>query len=207
MYIYMCAWFYLFLDWSTFCPHFIVFMFICLFTFSIDFFFQVTGVLSIVSLVAFPFQKVCENCHVMDVIISPTCGVHCNLSFKINSSISFLFFCGSIATNDEPMLLTIEGKWFETIMHIMTKFRFLYVFHPKQVQLFISVDIHDKYWLSLTFALIGFQEGIRQCIPQVKTNLKDKGLVAPLAIIMSNVTWNTKLDFDESMAIYRQKPF
>ncbi len=98
--------------------------------------------LSIVSFDAFPFQKVCENCHVMDVIISPTCG---NLSFKINSSISFLFFCGSITANDEPMLLTIEGKWFETIMHIMTKSRFLYVFHPKQVQLFILVDIHDKY--------------------------------------------------------------
>jgi hypothetical protein len=120
MYMYTCAWFYLFLDWSTFCPHFLLFMFICSFTFSIDFFFQVTGVLSILSLVAFPFQKVCENCHVMDVIISPTCGVHCNLSFKINSSIFFLFFCGSITTNDEPMLLTIEGKWFETIMHIMT---------------------------------------------------------------------------------------
>jgi hypothetical protein len=31
-----------------------------------------TGVLSIVNLVAPPFQKVCGNCHVMDVIISPT---------------------------------------------------------------------------------------------------------------------------------------
>jgi hypothetical protein len=55
------------------------------------------------------------------------------------------FFCGSITTNDELMLLTIEGKWFEAIVHMMTKSKFLYLFHPKQVQLFISIDIHGKY--------------------------------------------------------------
>jgi hypothetical protein len=34
--------------------------------------------LSIVNLVAPPFQKKCVNCHVEDVIISPTNSVHCN---------------------------------------------------------------------------------------------------------------------------------
>ncbi len=52
------------------------------------------------------------------------------------------FLCGSIATNDEHVLLTIEGKWLEAIMH-MTKFEFLYLNHPKQVQLFISIHIHS----------------------------------------------------------------
>jgi hypothetical protein len=35
------------------------------------FFFQVTEVLCMASLVAPPFQKVCENFHIVDVIISP----------------------------------------------------------------------------------------------------------------------------------------
>jgi hypothetical protein len=28
------------------------------------------------------------------------------------------FLCGSITTNNEHVLLTIEGKWFEVIMHL-----------------------------------------------------------------------------------------
>jgi hypothetical protein len=28
------------------------------------------------------------------------------------------FFRGSIVTNDEPVLWTIEGKWLETIVHM-----------------------------------------------------------------------------------------
>jgi hypothetical protein len=36
--------------------------------------------------------------------------------------------------------------------------------------------------LSLAFALIGFQKDIQQFIPQMETNLKDEGLIAPLAI-------------------------
>jgi len=55
------------------------------------------------------------------------------------------FICGSIATNVEPMLLTIDSKWFETIVHMMTKSKFLDLLHPKQVQLLISTDIHGKY--------------------------------------------------------------
>jgi len=35
-------------------------------------------VLSIASLLVLPFEKVCGNYHVEDVIISPTGGVHCN---------------------------------------------------------------------------------------------------------------------------------
>jgi hypothetical protein len=50
-------------------------------TFSFEhivFFPQVARVLSIASLVALPFQKVCANCHVVDITISLTRGVYYN---------------------------------------------------------------------------------------------------------------------------------
>jgi hypothetical protein len=54
------------------------------------------------------------------------------------------FLRGSIATNVELVLLTIEGKWFEAIVH-MTKFEFLDLPHPKQIKLFISIRIRGKF--------------------------------------------------------------
>jgi hypothetical protein len=42
------------------------------------------------------------------------------------------------------MLLIIEGKWLEAIVH-MTKFEFLDLPHPKQVQFLISICIHGKF--------------------------------------------------------------
>jgi hypothetical protein len=80
------------------------------------------------------------------------------------------------------MLLIIDGKWLEAIVH-MRKPQFLDLFRPKQVQFLISIHIHGKFQLSTIFALIGFQEDIQQFIPQAKTNLKGKGLVAPSTII------------------------
>jgi len=53
------------------------------------------------------------------------------------------FLRGSIVTNDELVLLTIEGKWLEAIV-AMRKFEFLDLFRPKQVQFFISIRIHGK---------------------------------------------------------------
>jgi hypothetical protein len=47
------------------------------------------------------------------------------------------------------VLLTIEGKWLEAIMH-MTKFEFLNFPRPKQVQLIISICIHGKFRLLTT---------------------------------------------------------
>ncbi len=70
--------------------------------------------LSIVNPIAPPFQKVCENCHVIDVTISPTSGDYC-----IDYCIKLGFLHGSIAINDELVLLTIEGKWLEAIVHVM----------------------------------------------------------------------------------------
>jgi hypothetical protein len=82
------------------------------FTFSFEhiFFSQVTKVLSIASHVVPPFQKVCENCHVTNVTISLVGGVYCNTrrSKLVVQKLSFLH--GSIATNDEHVLLTIKGK-------------------------------------------------------------------------------------------------
>jgi hypothetical protein len=54
------------------------------------------------------------------------------------------FFYGSIATNDEPMLLTIKGKWLEIIVH-MTEFEFLDLLHQKQVQFLILICIHERH--------------------------------------------------------------
>jgi hypothetical protein len=67
-------------------------------------------VLSIASPIAPPFQKVCGNYHVLDVIIFSMGDVHCSV-FRSKSKVHKLsFLWGSIATNDGLILLTIEGK-------------------------------------------------------------------------------------------------
>jgi hypothetical protein len=86
-------------------------MFIYLFVLTFfSFFPSDQGELSIPSLVVPPFQKVCENYHITDVIISPMSSVHCNTCSSKSTIQKLGFLCGSIATNDEPMLLTIESK-------------------------------------------------------------------------------------------------
>ncbi len=99
--------------------------------------------LSIISLVALPFQKKIKNCHVAHVINSQMGGVHCNVCHSKSIVHKSSFLHGSIATNDEHVLLTIEGKWFDTVVHI-TKVEFLDLPYPKQVQLLISIHIHGK---------------------------------------------------------------
>ncbi len=68
------------------------------------------GLLSITSLVAPPFQKVCANCHVADVIIFIMGGVHCNIYHSKLMVQKLGFFHDSIATNDKLVLLIIMGK-------------------------------------------------------------------------------------------------
>jgi hypothetical protein len=65
------------------------------------------------------------------------------------------------------MLLTIEGKWLEAIVH-MIESEFLDLPSPKQVQLLISIHIYGKFCLLITFAFVSFQKDIQQFIPQVK---------------------------------------
>jgi hypothetical protein len=117
-------------------------------------------VLSITSIATPPFQKVCGNCHVTDVNISPTSGVYCNACCSKSTVQKLGCLHGSIITNDEHVLLTIEGKWLEAIVH-MTKSKFLDLPHPKQIQLFISIHIHGKLRLSTTSALIDFRKDIK----------------------------------------------
>jgi hypothetical protein len=81
-----------------------------LFCFKISFFLKMTWVLSIANCVASPFQKVCANCHVANVITSPMGGVRCNVCHSKSTVKKLGFLHGSITTNDEPVLLTIEGK-------------------------------------------------------------------------------------------------
>jgi hypothetical protein len=117
-------------------------------------------VLSIASPIVPPFYKKCGNCHVTNVTISLAGDVYCNVC-RLKSTIQKLgFLCGSIATNDELVLLIIKGKWLEAIVH-MIEFEFLDLFHLKQVQLLISIHIYGKFRLSNTFALVGFQENIQ----------------------------------------------
>jgi hypothetical protein len=77
-----------------------------------------------------PLQKVRGNCHVTNITISLTCGVYCKDNHSKSMVIKLGFLHGSIATNDEPVLLIIEGKWLEAILH-MTKFKFLDLLCPK----------------------------------------------------------------------------
>ncbi len=67
-------------------------------------------------------------------------------------------------------------------MH-MIKFEFLDLLHLKQIKFIISIHIHGKFHLSITFAFVGFQKDIHLFIPQIKIGLKGKALVAPLTII------------------------
>jgi hypothetical protein len=53
------------------------------------YFFQVTRVLSIANLVRPPFEKACENCHVVDVIIFSSSKVHCNVCHSKSKVLSF----------------------------------------------------------------------------------------------------------------------
>jgi len=92
-FVYVCAWFYFFCDWSTLFSHFLyVYVHFHLSScFNIICIFQVIGVLSTIILTTPPFQNICTNCHVANVIIFPTCGVHCN-TFHLKSMIQKLGF-------------------------------------------------------------------------------------------------------------------
>ncbi len=95
-----------------------------------NFFVKVIGVLSIASLIMPPFQKVCGNCHIADVIISPMGNVHCNARHSKSTIQKSGFLRDSIATNDEHVLLITGGKWLEAIVH-MTESKFLDLLHSK----------------------------------------------------------------------------
>jgi len=58
------------------------------------------------------------NCHVTNITIFPTCGVYYNICHLKSTVQKLGFFHGSSATNDEPVLLIIKGKWLKTIMHM-----------------------------------------------------------------------------------------
>jgi hypothetical protein len=80
--------------------------------------------------------------------------VHYNVCCSKSKVHKLGFLWSFIATTNEPILFTIEGKWLEVIVHI-TKFEFLNLAHSKQVQLFISICVCGKFQLSPTFAYIG----------------------------------------------------
>ncbi len=83
-----------------------------------------------------PFQKICANCHVGDV--------NCNICYSKSTFQKLGFLCGFIATNDEPMLLNIDGKWLKAIVR-MVESKFLDLSCPKQVQFLISIHMQGKF--------------------------------------------------------------
>jgi hypothetical protein len=66
---------------------------------------------------------------------------------------------GSIITNDERMLITIDGKWLEAFVHI-TKTIFLNLPCLIQIELFISIHTYANFLLLPTSTFIGFHENI-----------------------------------------------
>lgn len=105
----------------------------------------------------------------------------------------------TITTNEEPMLLTIKGKWLEAIVH-MTKFRFLALPHLKQVQFLISIRIHNKFHWSPTFTLIGFHKDNEQFLSKMESSLRGGDLVIIFEPIVSKYdvqcSVKHKIDFD-----------
>ncbi len=93
-------------------------------------------------------------------------NVHCNACHSKSKVHKLGFLWGSIATNDGLILLTIDGKWFEVIMHI-TKFKFLNLAPPKQVQFFNSICVCGKFQLPPTCALVSFFKNIQQFTSKV----------------------------------------
>ncbi len=63
------------------------------------------------NLVTPPFQKVCGNCHVVDIIIFLMGGVHYDTCLSKSTVQILSVLHGSITTNDEHVLLSIECKW------------------------------------------------------------------------------------------------
>jgi hypothetical protein len=63
----------------------------------------------------------------------------------------------------------------------MTKFEFLNLAHPKQVQPLVSICVCCIFQLSCT-SLVGFQKDIQQFIPKIERNLNVEWLIAPFAI-------------------------
>jgi len=125
---------------------------------------HVIRVLFITNLATLPFQKMCGNRHVtLNVIICSTCDVHCNVCHSKSKVHKSSFLWGSIATNDGHILLTIKGKWLETVVH-MIEIEFLNLAHPKQVQLLISICLCGKFQLLPTSTLIGFLKNIQKFI-------------------------------------------
>ncbi len=185
----------LFLSWLIYL-FFTFSLCVCLFSFffwfeHIVFFFQVTKMLSIINLDAPPFQKICENYHVTNVTIYPTSVVYCKACHSNSTIQKWNFLHSSIATNDKPMLLTIESKWLETIVH-MTKSKFLvYLVQNKfnsSFQFTFMVNFHCRPHLPL----LAFKKTSNNLSHKWKPIWRTKVLLLLqqlFLMIMSNVVW------------------
>ncbi len=88
----------------------------------------------------------------------------------------------------------LKANGLKQLLH-MTKFEFLNLPRPKQVQLIISIHIHRKFCLLTTSTLVGFQKDIQQFILQAKTNLKvETSIVFSTIITNDNVQRSVKLN-------------
>ncbi len=142
------------------CINFVL-QFFCLVNES-NLFFQVVGILFVLNPTALPLQKLCVKCHALDTIVSTTNDdVNCNVCHGKTTIKKARYLCASIATTEDPIILTIEGKWIKGVVH-MLETNFLILPHPKEVQLFIKKKLLGKLLLSLIFQLMGFEEHIEE---------------------------------------------
>jgi hypothetical protein len=88
----------------------------------------------------------------------------------------------------------------------MTKFVVLALPQSKQIQLLISIQIHNKFHWSPTFALIGFHKDNEHFLPKMESSLCGRNLVIIFEPIVSKddvqCSAQHKLDFDELKLIF-----
>jgi hypothetical protein len=154
-YVYVCVWFYFFRDWSKKNSHFpYVYVHLHLpFCFNIIYIRQVIGVLRTIIFITFPFQKLFTNCHVVNVIISPTCGVHYNVchSKSMNQKLGFFVvplkpminMCYWLLKENNLKQLYIWQNLKFWICLVQNKFNssFQFAFKVNSMQFFFSMEV------------------------------------------------------------------
>jgi hypothetical protein len=64
----------------------------------------------VLNLATLPFLKLCAKCHALDIVVSTTNDdVNCNVCHGKNTIEKVKYLCASIATTEDPIILTIEG--------------------------------------------------------------------------------------------------
>jgi len=67
-----------------------------------------------------PLRKQYVKCHTLDIVVSTTNDdVNCNVCHGKTTTKKARYLCASIATTRDPIILTIESKWLEGVVHML----------------------------------------------------------------------------------------